>query len=196
VSVRSNGGDTRARDFSIGTFKARAIFGGENIALSCGEMYLSQTLGDLETARKKSTVVAQRKETQRWLSLAPVRPHWPLEKLDRIDLKHVCEFFQHVNCRGVFFSFKHSDIVAIDAPHDRQAPPATAPLSDAVDVGSSQRPPAMPCGEIAAIPNILPPSKLVNRHRRTPDKHRPDGGWVGPPAPEKGLDRVAAGFLT
>jgi hypothetical protein len=29
----------------------------------------------------------------------------------------------------------------------------------------------MPCGEIAAIPNILPPSKLVNRHRRTPDKH-------------------------
>ena len=91
------------------------MFGGEKIALSCGAMQLSESLGEIETARKKSTVVAQPKETRRWLSLARACPHWTLEKLDRIDLKHVCEFFQHVDGRGVFFPFKHSDIVAIDA---------------------------------------------------------------------------------
>ena len=91
------------------------MFGGEKIALSCEKMQPSETLGDLETARKKSTVVTQPKETQRWLSLARACPHWTLEKLDRIDLEHVCEFFQHIDGRCVFFSFKHSDVVAIDA---------------------------------------------------------------------------------
>ena len=91
------------------------MFGGEKIALSCGAMQLSESLGEIETARKKSTVVGQPKETQRWLSLACAFPHWALEKLDRIDLKHVCEFFQHVDRRGVLFSFEHSDIVSIDA---------------------------------------------------------------------------------
>jgi len=78
-------------------------------------MQPSESLGDLETARKKSTVVAQPNETQRWLSLARARPNRALEKLDRIDLKHVCDFFQHIDGRCVFFSFKHSDVVAIDA---------------------------------------------------------------------------------
>jgi len=91
------------------------MFGGEKIALSCRAMQLSERLGEIETTRKKSTVVAQPKETRRWLSLARACPHWTLEKLDRIDLKHVCEFFQHINCCSVFFSFKHSDVVAIDA---------------------------------------------------------------------------------
>ena len=91
------------------------MFGGEKIALSCGAMQLSESLGEIETVRKKSTVVTQSKETQRWLSLARACPHRALEKLDRIDLEHVCELFQHVDGRGVFFSFKHSDIVAIDA---------------------------------------------------------------------------------
>jgi hypothetical protein len=91
------------------------MFGGEKIALSCGAMQLSESLSEIETARKKSTVVAQPKETQRWLSLARACPHRALEKLDRIDLKHVCEPFQHVDGRGVFFSFQHSDIIAIDA---------------------------------------------------------------------------------
>jgi hypothetical protein len=90
------------------------MFGGEKIALSCDKMQPSETLGDLETARKKSTVVAPPKETRKWLSLARACPYWALEKLDRIDLKYICEFFQHVDGRGVFFSFKHSDVVAID----------------------------------------------------------------------------------
>ena len=91
------------------------MFGREKIALSRGAMQLSESLGEIETARKKSTVVAQPKKTQRWLSLARAGPHRALEKLDRIDLKHVCDFFQHIDGRCVFFSFKHSDVVAIDA---------------------------------------------------------------------------------
>ncbi len=91
------------------------MFGGGKFSLSRDEIQASDSLGDLERARKKSTVVAQPKETQRWLSLARPCPHWVLEKLDRIDLKHVCEFFQHIDGGCVFFSFEHSDVVAIDA---------------------------------------------------------------------------------
>ncbi len=36
------------------------------------------------------------------------------EKFDRIDLKGLSQFFQHVDRGGMFFPFEHPDIISID----------------------------------------------------------------------------------